>query len=136
MFGWSDAVLGATGHRSFTADDVEHVRDGAVLAGGSPNKVEFDVEGIRSNCASKREDDIVSELMLDGNTVYVLNDGEPINFLEQSALGNALELIRSELCMCMWALATQRHRNGIHRLAPELQQWLADTWRCAHRNTP
>lgn len=128
LLGWADVVLGVSGHRSFTLEDLDKVRDGAILASGSSKKVEFDVDGIHAHCALNREDGTVAEFSHSGRKVFLLNDGKPINFLAQSVLGEVLDLIYSELYMCTRALSIDPDIAGIRRLAPELQQDLARTW--------
>ncbi len=132
LLGWADTVLGVSGHRSFDATDLDKIRDGAILASGSSKRVEYDVEGIRSRCIAKQEDEVVAQLMMDGRTAYLLNDGKPINFLAQSVLGNVLDLVYSELYMCVWSLTTKEHSNQIHRLDSGMQQHLANKWQTAY----
>lgn len=130
LLGWSDIVLGVSGHRSFTADDLEFVQDGVVLASGSSKQVEFDVAGIREQTELKREHGEIAELAYSGKTMFLLNDGRPINFLEQSILGDVLDLVYSELYLCTRELAWMTWQPGLHRLDRVLQQDLAHRWYC------
>lgn len=129
LLGWADVVLGVSGHRSFGLEDLDKVRSGAILASGSSKKVEFDVDGIRAHCTVNREDGTVAEFSHAGRQIFLLNDGKPVNFLAQSVLGGVLDLIYSELYMCTRALAVEPGGTGIRRLAPELQQDLAKSWK-------
>jgi adenosylhomocysteinase len=125
---WADVIVGVSGHRSVTADDLDLLRDGAVLASGSSKQVEFDVPGIRRRTELKRERDEVAELGVAGRTIFLLNDGRPVNFLHQSILGNVLDLVYSELYLCTRELGRRPCPPGLHRLDPGLQQDLARRW--------
>jgi adenosylhomocysteinase len=129
---WADVVVGVSGHRAFTADDLDLLRDGAILASGSSKQIEFDVPGIRARSELKREQDELAELVYNGRTVFLLNDGRPVNFLHQSILGNVLDLVYSELYLCTRELASKRWHPGMHRLDPGLQQDLARRWTHNH----
>ncbi|WP_007024003.1 NAD(P)-dependent oxidoreductase [Saccharomonospora iraqiensis] len=129
ILGWADVVLGVSGTRSFTVDDLAYVRDGTILASGSSKKVEFDVDGMRSRGVVEQEDDVMAELIAADRRVFLLNDGRPVNFLAQSVLGNVLDLIYSELYLCTRNLGLEDRGPGIHRLDAGLQQEIARTWK-------
>jgi adenosylhomocysteinase len=129
---WADVIVGVSGHRAFTADDLDLLRDGAILASGSSKQIEFDVPGIRARGELKREQGEVAELGYQGRTVFLLNDGRPVNFLHQSILGNVLDLVYSELYLCTRELARTSWSAGLHRLDPGLQQDLAQRWTRNH----
>lgn len=126
---WAEVVVGVSGHRSVSVEDLPLLRDGVVLASGSSKQVEFDVEGLTRAATSVTDLDEVRELRVADRTVFLLNDGKPVNFLEQSILGSVLDLVYSELYLCTRQLARQPHLAGLHRLSPGLQQQLAQCWR-------
>ena len=126
---WADVIVGVSGHRALSADDLPLLRDGVVLASGSSKQVEFDVPGLRRTAVSLTETDEVLEIQTGGRTVFLLNEGKPVNFLEQSILGSVLDLVYTELYLCTRELARHPWDPGLHRLDPTMQQQLARTWR-------
>jgi adenosylhomocysteinase len=104
-----------------------------VLASGSSKQVEFDVPGLISRANTTVTADEVTELVFPDRTVYLLNEGKPINFLEQSVLGRVLDLVYSELYLCTAELAEQQHRAQLHRLDDGQRAELAGIWAECYR---
>lgn len=130
LLAWADVVIGVSGRRSLGCEDIALLRDGVVLASGSSKQVEFDVPGIRGAARSiTTSRDLVESYDVAGRTVHLLNEGKPVNFLDQSILGTVLDLVYSELYLCTRSVARGGHPAGIHRLEPDLQQALARRWR-------
>jgi adenosylhomocysteinase len=129
LLSWADVIIGVSGHRALTAVDLPLLRDGVILASGSSKQVEFDVVGISAAASSIVVADEVGELTVNGRTVYLLNEGKPVNFMEQSILGSVLDLVYTELYLCTRELARKAWDPGLHRLDPAIQQQLAGQWR-------
>jgi adenosylhomocysteinase len=126
---WADVVIGVSGKRSLSVEDAVLLRDGVVLASGSSKQVEFDVQGLRCAATSTSHGTLVESHEVAGRAVHLLNEGKPVNFLDQSILGGVLDLVYSELYLCTRTLARGTHGPGIHRLDGSLQQALARRWR-------
>jgi adenosylhomocysteinase len=133
LLSWAQVIIGVSGHRALDAKDLPRLRDGVVLASGSSKQVEFDVEGLRGAASSIVEVEEVCEIEAAGRTVYLLNDGKPVNFMEQSILGSVLDLVYTELYLCTRELARTSWEPGLHRLSPDLQQELARRWHEEYR---
>lgn len=129
----ADVVVGVSGHRALAADDVDLLPDGVVLASGSSKQVEFDVPGIIGRASAAVTADEVTELVFPDRTVYLLNEGKPVNFLEQSVLGRVLDLVYSELYLCTAKLAGGCHPARLHRLDQGLRAELAGMWSECYR---
>lgn len=129
LLGWADVVIGVSGHRALTVDDAPFLRDGVILASGSSKQVEFDVSGLRQASSATVQSPDVEQLTVAGRTVFLLNEGKPVNFLDQSILGGILDLVYSELYLCTVEVATGAHSPGIRRLGAPAQQDLARRWR-------
>jgi adenosylhomocysteinase len=128
LLGNAEVVIGVSGHRALTAEDLDLMPDGVVLASGSSKQVEFDVPGLLARAIASVTVDEVTELAAGNRTVYLLNEGKPVNFLEQSVLGRVLDLVYSELYLCTAQLSADAHRPGLRRLEPALQAELAGMW--------
>lgn len=124
----ADVVIGVSGHRSLTADDVGLLSDGVVLASASSKQVEFDVPGMLARANAAVTVDEVTELAVGDRTLYLLNDGKPVNFLEQSVLGSVLDLVYAELYVCISRLSAEAHSPGLRRLERAEQRELAGIW--------
>jgi len=129
LLSWADMIIGVSGHRSLEATDAEYLRDGVVLASGSSKQVEFDMPGLRAAASESAGEKEFESHSIAGRVVHILNEGKPVNFLEQSILGGILDLVYSELYLCTKNLADRRYLPGLHRAAPAQQQQLARRWR-------
>lgn len=84
----ADLVVGATGRRTISLDDMKLLKDGAAIASASSKRGELDMEGLEQ-AASKRElipsgEPLVTlptaRYRLKGKTITVIGDGYPVNF--------------------------------------------------------
>ena len=121
--------MGVSGQRSITADDVALMKDGAILASGSSKRVEIDVEGLYAAADDVATDHGLTRLMIGGKTIWLLNDGTPINFADQGVLGHVLDLVYTELYMCIRKLSEGECQPGLQTLDIVEQEAIADVWR-------
>jgi adenosylhomocysteinase len=125
----ADVLIGLSGHRSITADDVTLLKDGAILASGSSKRVEIDVDGLYAAADDVSTDLGLTRLKIGGKTIWLLNDGTPINFADQGVLGHVLDLVYTELYMCISKLSEGRCSPGLQTLDRPEQEAIADVWR-------
>ncbi len=128
----SDVIVGVSGHRSLSGADIPLLKDGVVLASGSSKQVELDVHALSLHGALLNEKPPVKHYEIHGKTVFLLNDGMPINFLEQSVLGGVLDLVYTELYMCVRALSLGDVPVGLGSLSMDQQREIAEVWRMFH----
>jgi adenosylhomocysteinase len=128
----SDVIVGVSGECSVGSADFELLRPGAFVASGSSKQVEIDLRALNERAQLIEDDGIVKEYELDGKPIILLNDGMPVNFLEQSVLGRVLDLVYTELYMCIRQLAVEEIEPGLARLPVGLQREIADVWRSLH----
>lgn len=125
----ADVLLGVSGSRSITAADVPLMKDGVILASGSSKRVEIDVEGLYAAADEVATDRGLARLTIGGKTIWLVNDGTPINFADQAVLGHVLDLVYSELYMCIRKLSEGRCAPGLQALDITEQQAIAEVWR-------
>lgn len=84
----ADLVVGATGRRTLSLDDMKLLKDGAAIASASSKRGELDMDGLE-RAASARElvpsgEPLVTlptaKYRLKGRALYVIGDGYPVNF--------------------------------------------------------
>jgi adenosylhomocysteinase len=124
----ADVLIGVSGQRSITADDVTLLKDGAILASGSSKRVEIDVDGLYAAADDVTTDLGLTRLMIGGKTIWLVNDGTPINFADQGVLGHVLDLVYTELYMCIRKLSEGRCPPGLQTLDRAEQEAIADVW--------
>lgn len=125
-----DLVVGATGQTSIRLADMEHIKHGAILVSASSKNIEFALEDFEKNCSTvtKVNDVTTAYTQKNGKIFYVLNDGTPINFRDNSILGTILDMIYSELFVCMREVASGKVSIGLHHSPPYIQDEVAKAW--------
>jgi adenosylhomocysteinase len=131
-FRQADVVLGVSGQQSITSEDFEQLSDGAILASGSSKQVEIDVNWLLGEAKMLSNDGIVQQVALRGKIVNLLNSGMPINFLHQSVMGEVLDLIYSELYMCVRRVSRGEAPPGMGGLPSAIQRKIAEVWCSKH----
>lgn len=129
----ADIVVGCTGQTSIRFSDIDHLRDGCVLASASSKDIEFDLKGFASMCEAKSIDNVVTRYRTKlGKTFYVLHNGTPINFRDGSIIGTLLDMIYSELFVCMRMVAEGMTPADLSDSPPTVQNEVAKAWIRAH----
>ncbi|MEZ4657025.1 MAG: NAD(P)-dependent oxidoreductase [Caldilineaceae bacterium] len=147
----SDLIVGCTGQTSIRRADMYCIKNGAILASASSKAVEFaladfEQECVVTNCHKDQGNGLKCEALKpdeepaliqkytkpDGTYFYVLKQGTPVNFRDHSILGNVLDLIFSELFLCMREVAAQCAPKGLSKSLPRLQDEAAKAWLKAH----
>jgi len=130
LFARCQVLLGASGSRSIALEDLCAARDGAIVASGSSKQVEIDVAELHEHGELVADDGETRALRLGDRTVYLLRDGQPINFHAGNALGPVVDLIYTELYRCLQELASGRPAAGLQELPARDQEEVAAHW-CA-----
>jgi adenosylhomocysteinase len=129
----ADLVVGCTGQTSVRLVDMENIKDGCVLASASSKDYEFDLRGFASVCQVDAIDAVTKRYRQpNGKSFYVLLDGTPINFRDGSILGTILDMIYSELIVCMRYVAEGKAPIDLSNSPSAIQNEVAKAWLRAH----
>jgi adenosylhomocysteinase len=129
----SDILLGVSGHRSIDDEDLEFLRPGGIVASGSSKQIEIDLTALDRMAIEKSEPGLVQRFTLaDEKDIFLLNAGMPINFLEQSILGRVLDLVYTELFLCMREIALGNVGPGLQSLDIDQHRMAAQKWHRLH----
>lgn len=123
-----DAVLGVSGHRSLTLADLRLLKDGAIVASGSSKQIEIDVEALQGAAVKTFEQGELQTFELDGRSLRLLNGGMPLNFHAENVLGPVVDLVYTELYMCLEQIAGGACAPGLGELDDERQEGIAERW--------
>jgi adenosylhomocysteinase len=115
----SELVVGCTGQTSIRLVDMPFIKGGAILASASSKAVEFAVADFQKHCIVEEFSDLVWRFKQpSGGTFYLLLKGTPVNFRDGSILGTILDMIYSELFVCMREVAAKRAPIGLSKSPP------------------
>ncbi len=93
-------LFSATGSRSLTLDDLKNLQSGSFVASVTSSEDEFGFKcEDNSACTIIRSDEFVSEILLDNKSVYLINDGNAVNFIDKDAdrVGDFIRLVQGEI---------------------------------------
>ncbi len=125
----SDLIVGCTGKTSVRVDSIPFIRDRAILVSASAKNEEFDLFGFAGECERKEISNVVWKyIQKDGRCFYLLNKGTPVNFRDRSILGYLLDMIYSELFLCMYSLAYDKNPPGLQHSVSSIHSEVAKTW--------
>jgi adenosylhomocysteinase len=125
----SELIIGCTGKTSVREEDIPHIRDHAILVSGSAKNEEFDLDAFDKVCSREELSGVVWRYKQpDGRCFYVLNQGTPVNFRDRSILGYILDMIYSELFLCMELIANGNLSKGLQHSPAIIHTEVAKTW--------
>ena len=133
-----EIIISATGKTTITKEVIKHLRDGTLVASASSIDVEIDVNYLQRVAEGHKITPSIMVYECKNHTkkrILLLNEGKPINFLEKSVPPEAMDLVMSEIFMCICELVNKAHSNKIHSLSTYLQRDIADKWLELHTST-
>jgi adenosylhomocysteinase len=120
-------VIGATGETSLRISDLNLLQDEAGLASASSKQVEFEL-GNAINSALQINSGVKKMTPENGNNIYLLNDGCPINFFDGAVVGPILSLVHAEIFVALRTMAQIRSSEGIHYVSNISRRRLCQIW--------
>lgn len=129
ILGETDLIIGCTGKTSVREEEIPHIKDNAILVSASAKNEEYDLEAFERCCTCEKISSILWKYtQKDSRCFYLLNAGTPVNFRDRSILGNILDMIYSELFLCMAMLLEEGNTKGLHHSPNQIHTEVAKTW--------
>jgi len=130
-----DIIIGASGHRSISMDDLPFLADKAILVSGSSRQVEFPYEYLDIYKTEKEfrgiypiENNIEEFEVYKGKSFFVVYKGQPINFIDDSAFGDTFEIILSGMAQCVRYALEENLNNDVYDLPKQYQEEIAESY--------
>jgi adenosylhomocysteinase len=124
----SDILCLATGNKSLSRKSFRLLKKGAFVFSVTSSDDEMDLTWVRSNYASDVVAEHVERYRQARHSFYLFNQGNAINFIHGTTVGDFILLVHSEIFLCAYALATGRYPAGIHELDHETRGELCAIW--------
>ncbi|MFB6174901.1 MAG: adenosylhomocysteinase [Candidatus Nanohalobium sp.] len=125
----ADIIIGATGKCSVGREEIKYLKEGCILSSGSSKQVEFDTGYLQSYGKIIDSGKDWKQYEITEKSIYLLNEGKPVNFLDNSISISIIDLIFSELLACVQALSNGENRgNEIREVPYEKKQEIAEKW--------
>lgn len=125
----SELIIGCTGKTSVRAENINHIRNNAILVSASAKNEEFDLIAFDEYCNKEILSPVIWRYTRpDGGIFYLLNKGTPVNFRDNSILGSILDMIYSELFLCICEIAFEKYQPGLQKSPSKVHTEVAKTW--------
>ncbi len=126
----SDIIISATGNRALAGQDFTFLKKGCFVASVTSSDDELDLRWVRNNYAVEKISDHVSCYRNDkfGQFFYLLNEGNAVNFVHGTTVGNFIPLVHAEIIVAAYELSKKIHKNGINNVEDKMRDIIAKTW--------
>lgn len=128
-----DLVLSSTANQSLSYDDLLDCKNGCVIGSVGSRQNEIDVDGLDSKCIYKTQiHKYVTEYTLENKKkIYLLKNGESVNFIVQSCPDEIIDLIFAEIIYCWKHLVKEKEAfmpGLIHKTPADTTNFISESW--------
>jgi|SRR5271166_1982354 len=126
----ADMIFGATGNKSLGADDLRVMKDGTFVVSVTSRDDEFGDFGSSGFNAYPTDDNItIFTARRGGKKIYLMSDGNAVNFLHNAVVGPYIYLVQSEIFLATTLLlAGSKNPGHIEEVGNEDRRFLANRW--------
>ncbi len=130
----ADIIFAATAERALTLKEIEECKDNVILASAGSKNTEFDMEGLEEQALNRHvlSKHITKYCLANGKNIMVVRDGTAVNFLLPSLPVEILDLVFSEIVVCLVLLLkkSSEYPSGqrVYEAAPGNLSGIAKDW--------
>lgn len=127
----SEVVFCATGTKSLSIHEFRMLRSGAYVVSVTSSDDEFDLLYLDKEYEAEKINEYITKYTSTRNYFYLVNDGNPVNFLFGSALNGFINLILSEGLFSANALVQNKNRfrkPGLYENSSKDRDDIASLW--------
>jgi adenosylhomocysteinase len=129
----ADIIFAATATTALEWKEIEECKDNAILASVGSKDTEFDIRTLREQALSKEDISaaIKKYTIANSKALFVIKDGTAVNFLLSSMPVEMVDLVFSEILLCMLLLLKRQDDyppGTLHTLAEGHLNAIADDW--------
>lgn len=124
----SDAIFCATGNKSITTSNLINLKRGCYLFSVTSADDEFKISDIDKNYKCERVDEHIKRYFNFDNSLYIVNDGNAVNFIHKAVVGDFIHLVKAEMLVALGEFANRTLNNGIHELSIKQRKKISEKW--------
>lgn len=128
----ADLILSSTATRAISYDDLLLCKNGCIVGSVGSKQNEMDVDSLNRKAKKKKIHKYITEYkMPNGNVLYLLKNGEAINFLVQSCPDEIIDLIFAETVYCWKHLLEDPvffPKGMLHKTPENTTHEIAEMW--------
>jgi|GEM_PF-4306744 adenosylhomocysteinase len=130
-------IIGISGEASLkNAAAFWGLKHNVVLASGSSERLEFDLEALSSISKEILREEVFTKYILkkDDKIIRVLCDGEPINFaLSEGISDSVIDPVYTEMFLAAVKVVNERLRNGLQELPKEVEEEVLSVFKASQK---
>lgn len=124
----SDVICLATGKISLAGEDYTRLKNGCWIFSVTSSDDELDLEWLKQNYTAEKISQYATRYTKDSHYFYLLNDGNAINFIHGTTVGDFILLVHAELLVSAHRLLTGQQPDGQHELDKETWDNICKIW--------
>jgi adenosylhomocysteinase len=124
----SDLICLATGNKSLKNNDFKKIKNDAFVFSVTSSDDELNLDFLKENYKKIKINNRIDKYIGKKNRFYLINDGNTINFLDGTTVGDYILFVHSEIILGIYALLGKIKRNIFLEVDDEYKKEIATTW--------
>ena len=124
----SDVICLATGKTSLAGEDYTKLKNGCWIFSVTSSDAELDLQWLKQNYVAEQISQYATKYSRGSHYFYLLNEGNAINFIHGTTVGDFILLVHAELLVSAHRLMTGQQPNGQHELNKETRDKICKVW--------
>ena len=124
----NDVVCLATGNISLSGKDYTKFKNGCWLFSVTSSDDALDKEWLKKNYKEERISQYATKHSRGNHYFYLLNEGNAINFIHGTTVGDFILLVHAELLVAAHSLMTNNVKEGVHEIDRETRDKICQIW--------
>lgn len=124
----SDIIFCSTGQLSLKGEEFKFLKNGVFIASVTSSDDEMDISWMEKNYTKKEVSEHISFYENNGHFVYLLNNGNAINFLHGAVVDDFILLVQKEMMDTILYMSASPLENKVQDGSVDIRSRIADSW--------
>lgn len=127
----SNIIFCATWNFSLSWNDFLRLKDWVVLSSVTSSDDELDISFLENNAQKEKLNKYTTKYTLKWKTIYLLNNWNAINFINNAVVWEFIYLVQAEIIHCLWSLINKNNdnkNNSILEIKNSEKSYIATLW--------
>lgn len=124
----SDIICVAAGKLALSDKDFKNIKNGSWIFSVTSSDDSIDIGWLESNYGKTRISEYVYKYHKDDHHFYLVNEGNTINFIHGTTVGDFILLVQAELLVSANRLLNKSHKRGLQELGEKDRKIICDLW--------
>lgn len=124
----SDVLCIAAGKLALGDSNFQNIKNGCWIFSVTSSDDSIDIEWLENNYGKTRISEHVYKYHKDDHYFYLVNEGNTINFIHGTTVGDFILLVQAELLVSANKLLSNPHKGGLQELGKEERSVICNLW--------